>query len=98
MFAYRTTVLLLAIKRQSNLSYCLPHDFPLSYLRVLAPLAPLNTPNTSPFFLVSLNLVFTMPRKKSPQGLFRREKEKDSESCAEGIDGSKVHKSQQTRY
>jgi hypothetical protein len=78
MLAYRTTALLLAIKRQPDLSYCLPHDFSLSCLHVLAllaPLAPLSTPNTSPYFLISLNLVFTMPRKKSPQEFFRRGKE-----------------------
>jgi len=33
-----------------------------------------------------------MPRKKSPEEFFRRGKEKGLENCAEGIDGSVVHK------
>jgi len=86
MLAYRTTALLLAIKRQPDLSYCLPYDFSLSCLHVLAPLASLSTLNISPFFLISLNLIFTMPRKKSPQEFFRRGKVKGLENCTEGIE------------
>jgi len=86
MLAYRTTALLLAIKRQPDLSYCLPYDFSLSCLHVLAPLAPLSTLNISPFFLISLNLIFTMPRKKNPQEFFRRGKVKGLENCTEGIE------------
>jgi len=33
-----------------------------------------------------------MPRKKSPKEFFRRGKEKGSENCTEGIDGSRVDK------
>jgi len=57
MPAYRTTIILLIIKRQINQSYCLPYDFYLLILILLLLVFALVSPFFLLFYIVFLFLI-----------------------------------------